>query len=88
MRGRREFRATQLNGGGYQDIDVRLTYTRKLKPKLKDASPTIAASLSSFNTINRVNYEDYVGVMTSQDFMRPTAAGSPRRLQLIISYNF
>ena len=77
-----------LNGGDYQDVQLRLGYTYKLKPKLKDASPSIALSLSSFNTLNRVNYEDYVGVITSADFMKPTAAGSPRRLQLSAAYNF
>jgi hypothetical protein len=77
-----------LNGGGYQDIDLRLGYTRKLKPRLKDASPTLAASLSSFNTLNRVNFSNYVGVVTSPQFMHPTEAGGQRRLQLQISYNF
>ena len=77
-----------LNGGGYQDVQLRLNYTRKLRPKLKDASPTLAFSLSSFNTLNRANYEDYVGVISSPEFMRPTSAANPRRLQLNIAYTF
>ena len=77
-----------LNGGNYQDTDVRLAYTRKLRPKLKDQSPTLQLSLSSFNTTNRTNYEDYVGVVTSPEFMRPTGAGSPRRLMLGVAYTF
>jgi hypothetical protein len=77
-----------LNGGGYQDVELRLNYTRKLRPQLKDASPTLAFSLSSFNTLNRANYEGYVGVITSPDFMQPTAANNPRRLQLNIAYTF
>jgi hypothetical protein len=77
-----------LNGGGYQDVELRLGYTRKLRPKLKDASPTLAISLSSFNTLNRANFQNYVGVVTSPDFMKPTAANNPRRLQLGAAYNF
>ena len=77
-----------LNGGGYQDLQLRLGYTHKLRPKLKDASPTLALSLASFNTLNRVNFEDYVGVVTSPDFMRPTAANSPRRMMLSVGYTF
>ena len=77
-----------LQGGGYQDLQVRLGYTRKLQPKLKDLSPTIAASLSSFNTLNRVNYQNYVGVVTSEDFMKPTSASNARRFQLGVAYTF
>jgi Carboxypeptidase regulatory-like domain/TonB dependent receptor len=77
-----------LNGGDYQDVQVRLGYTRKVRPHLKDQSPTLALSLSSFNTLNRVNFGSYVGVITSPDFMKPTTASDPRRLQLAASYNF
>ncbi len=77
-----------LNGGSYQDLQVRLNYTYKLRPKLKDASPAISASLSSFNTLNRANFEDYVGVVTSPNFMKPTSAGGARRLQIVVGYTF
>ncbi|MDP9039593.1 MAG: TonB-dependent receptor [Acidobacteriota bacterium] len=77
-----------LNSSGYQDVQVRLGYTWKLRPRLKDGSPTVQLSLSSFNTLNRVNYGGYVGVVTSPEFMRPTEAGNPRRLQLGAGYNF
>jgi hypothetical protein len=77
-----------LTSGDYQDLQVRLGYTRKLKPRLKDASPTVALSLSSFNTLNRVNFEDYVGVITSSKFMQPASAAGPRRLQLSAGYTF
>jgi len=77
-----------LNGGSYQDFQVRTTYTRKLHPQLKDDSPTVAFSVSSFNTLNRANFEDYVGVITSPDFMKPTSSNFPRRLQFGATYNF
>ena len=71
-----------LNGGSYQDVQLRLGYTFKLRPTLKDQSPTLAVSLSSFNTLNRANFEGYVGVITSPLFMQPTAADNARRFQL------
>jgi hypothetical protein len=77
-----------LNGGNYQDVQLRLGYTFKVRPRLKDQSPTLAFSLSSFNTLNRVNYGGYIGVVTSPEFMKPTTASNPRRLQLGTSYNF
>jgi hypothetical protein len=69
-------------------VQVRLGYTRRLKPKLKDASPTVGLSVSSFNTLNRPNFQDYVGVITSPDFMHPTSADNPRRLMFGASYTF
>ena len=77
-----------LNGGNYQDLQVRLNYIRKLRPNLKDASPTITFSASTFNTLNRTNYEDYVGVITSPHFKQPTSDSNPRRLQFGVTYNF
>jgi hypothetical protein len=77
-----------LNSGNFQDLQVRLGYTFKLQPHLKDDSPTIAFSISSFNTLNRTNYEGFVGVMSSPLFMQPTSADAPRRLQLGANYNF
>jgi hypothetical protein len=77
-----------LNGGDYLDLQARVTYTRKLRPRLKDQSPSMAFYVSTFNTLNRPNFEDYVGVITSSDFRKPTSASSPRRFQLGASYNF
>lgn len=77
-----------LNGGSFQDFQTRVTYTRKLRPRLKDASPTMAFYVQTFNALNRANFEDYVGVITSADFMHPTSASNPRRFQLGVSYNF
>jgi hypothetical protein len=77
-----------LNGGSYQDLQVRLGYTRLLHPTQKDNLQGIALSLSSFNTLNRANFTTYVGVLTSPEFRQPTAASDPRRLQLSASFTF
>lgn len=77
-----------LNGSDYQDLQVRLGYNWKLRPRLKDSSPAVQLSLSSFNTLNRANFGNYIGVVTSPEFMHPTEAGNPRRLQIGAAYNF
>jgi len=77
-----------LNSGNYQDLDLRWGYNFKLQPPKKDASPTLGFTLAAFNTLNRVNYESYVGVEGSPYFEQPTQAEPARRLQLGASYNF
>jgi hypothetical protein len=77
-----------LTQTGFQDVQLRVGYTRRLRPSLKDASPTLAESISSFNTLNRPNFENFVGVLTSPSFMHPTGAGGSRRLQLVVQYTF
>jgi hypothetical protein len=82
-----------LNGGSFQDLQVRLGYTLKLAPLYKDYAgketpQEIVFSLSSFNTLNRVNFETYDGVVSSPQFMQPTTANAARRLQLSASYSF
>jgi hypothetical protein len=77
-----------LNGGSFQDVQLRLNYNHKLHPRLKDDASVIALSLSSFNTLNRANFSNYDGVITSPDFRQPTTASDPRRLQLSASYSF
>jgi hypothetical protein len=77
-----------LNGGNYQDVDLRLNYTRKLHPKVKDDPTAVEFSLSSFNTLNRANFDGFNGVITSPGFRKPTFAGDPRKLQLSASYTF
>ena len=77
-----------LNGDDYSDVEGRCGYTYKLRKKLKDASPAVGISLSSFNTFNSVNYGGYVGVISSPLFMQPTYAKPSRRMQLGVSYTF
>ena len=66
-----------LNGGSYQDVQISLNYSHKLHPKLRDDPTAVEFSLSSFNTLNRPNFEGYDGVITSPNFKQPTAANDP-----------
>ena len=77
-----------LNGGNYQDVQLRVNYNHKLHPKVKDDPAVVQLSLSSFNTLNRANFSNYDGVISSPDFRQPTTASDPRRLQLAASYSF
>lgn len=77
-----------LNAGSYQEVDFRWGYDFKLHPGEADKSPTVGFSLSSFNTLNRVNESGFVGVETSEFFKQPTSAADPRRLQIGARYNF
>ncbi len=77
-----------LNGGDFQDLQLRLNYSRRLRPQVKEDQSVVQFSISSFNTLNRANFSGYNGVITSPNFMRPTTAADPRRLQLSASYSF
>jgi hypothetical protein len=77
-----------LNGGNYQDVQLRLGYNYKIHPHQKEPGPTINASIASFNTLNRANFTSYNGVITAPNFMQPITASSPRRLQLSLTYSF
>jgi hypothetical protein len=77
-----------LNGGSFQDVQLRVNYTRKLRPRTKGDESTVAFSVSSFDTLNRVNFETFDGVLGSPDFKQPTTASDPRRLQLEAVYSF
>jgi hypothetical protein len=77
-----------LNGGSFQDVQLRLNYTRKLHPKIKDDETAVEFSLSTFNTVNRANFDNYDGVIASPEFRQPTNASDPRKLQLSASYTF
>jgi outer membrane receptor protein involved in Fe transport len=43
---------------------------------------------SAQNILNRTNYTSYSGTLTSPLFGQPTAAGTPRRIQLGARFSF
>ena len=77
-----------LQSSDFQNLELRWGYNYKLRPQLKDASPVVGFSVSSFNTLNRANFNSFVGVQSSPLFMQPTQANSPRRIQLGASFTF
>ncbi len=77
-----------LQGSDFQNLELRWGYNHKLRPQLKDASPVLGFSVSSFNSLNRPNFTSFVGVQGSPHFMQPTEANAPRRIQLGASFTF
>ncbi len=77
-----------LQGADFQNLELRWGYNYKLRPQLKDASPVLGFSVSSFNSLNRPNFTSFVGVQGSPHFMQPTEANAPRRIQLGASFTF
>jgi hypothetical protein len=68
-----------LQGSPSANVDVRLSRAIKFHNS-KSKEMTIA--LDIFNALNRVNFVNYQGTVTSQLFGRPLGASSPRQLQL------
>ncbi|HEV3215137.1 MAG TPA: TonB-dependent receptor [Vicinamibacterales bacterium] len=75
-----------LQGSGSANVDVRLSRDLKLGGKAQSKSMTIA--LDVFNALNRVNFINYQGTVTSPFFGRPLGASAPRQLQLSARVKF
>ncbi|MBV9669827.1 MAG: hypothetical protein JOZ43_02630, partial [Acidobacteriales bacterium] len=48
----------------------------------------LSAGVIANNVLNHTSYSNYVGVVTSPNFMQPIAANPPRRLQGNVSFRF
>jgi hypothetical protein len=48
----------------------------------------LSCGASAFNVLNRTNYEDYIGALSSSLFAHPTTALPGRRLQFSAGYRF
>ncbi|MBI3208812.1 MAG: TonB-dependent receptor [Candidatus Solibacter usitatus] len=80
-------RNTQRNPG-WIGLDLRWFKQFRLRPALKERSPSLTFSFDAFNAINRVNDQTHVGVLTSPFFGRAVATLPARRLQLGLRYQF
>ncbi|MBI4904863.1 MAG: TonB-dependent receptor [Acidobacteria bacterium] len=63
-------------------LDIRWYREFRFKPSKKEKSPSVTVSLDAFNVLNRVNYQNYIGALTSPFFGRAVATLPPRRLQI------
>ena len=75
-------------GPGFATMDVRWYREFRLRPAQKENSPTATFSVDAFNLFNRVNYQNFVGSLSSPFFGRAVAAQPPRRMQLGIRLQF
>ncbi len=69
-------------GPGAVIIDVRWYRDFRLQPAKKDRSPRFTIAVDAFNVLNRVNYQNFVGALTSPFFGQAVGSLPARRIQL------
>jgi hypothetical protein len=75
-------------GPGAAVFDLRWYRDFRFRPERKDKSPSVTFSVDAFNVLNRVNYQNYAGALTSPFFGRAVATQPPRRIQLGARFQF
>jgi len=75
-------------GPGFAGVDLRWYREVRLRPAQRENSPTATVSLDAFNLFNRVNYQNFVGALSSPFFGRAVATQPPRRLQIGVRIQF
>ncbi|MBK5292921.1 MAG: TonB-dependent receptor, partial [Acidobacteriia bacterium] len=75
-------------GPDFAGVDLRWYHDFRLRPTKKDKSPALTVSMDAFNIFNRVNYQNYIGALTSPFFGTAVAAQPSRRLQAGFRYQF
>jgi hypothetical protein len=75
-------------GPGFVGLDLRWYREFRFAPAQKDKSPSVTVSLDAFNILNRVNYQNYVGALTSPFFGQAVTALPPRRMQAGLRLQF
>lgn len=68
--------------------DLRWYRDVRLNPEKKDKSPLLTLSIDAFNVFNRVNYQNYIGALSSPFYGRAVATQPARRLQLGLRFQF
>ncbi|MGH9659052.1 MAG: TonB-dependent receptor domain-containing protein, partial [Bryobacteraceae bacterium] len=75
-------------GPGAVVLDLRWYREFRVQPSKKDRSPSLTVSIDAFNIPNRVNYQNYIGALTSPFFGRAVATLPPRRMQAGLRLQF
>jgi carboxypeptidase family protein len=74
------------NGPGYADVDLHLSKEFKLT-RITETT-RMELGIDAFNIFNHVNYDNFVGTLTSPFFGRANAAQAARQLQLSCKFKF
>ena len=69
-------------------IDLRWYRDFRLRPLKKDKSPSLTTAIDAFNLLNHVNYQGYIGALSSPFYGRAVASLPPRRMQLSLRFQF
>jgi outer membrane receptor protein involved in Fe transport len=75
-------------GPGALIVDLRWYRDLRIRPTRKDKSPIVTLAVDAFNVLNRVNYQNYVGALSSPFFGRAVSTLPPRRVQLSLRFQF
>lgn len=76
------------NGPDFVGLDLRWYREFKLRSRSKENARSMTLSVDSFNLLNRVNYQNYLGALSSPLFGRPAGALPPRRIQAGLRVQF
>lgn len=77
-----------LQASGVASLDLLYGHDFHLNKASGDTAKILTAGASAFNVLNRTNYTNYIGALSSLLFTRPTAALAGRQLQFVIGYRF
>lgn len=75
-------------GPGAAIVDLRWYREFRFHPERKEKSASVTLSVDAFNILNRVNYQNYIGSLSSPFFGRAVSTLPPRRLQLAARFQF
>jgi hypothetical protein len=77
-----------LQAGGTADLDLQWSHDFRIGKAKGDKAKVLSCGVSAFNVLNRTNYTNYVGVLSSTLFAAPTTALPGRQLQFAAGYRF
>ena len=77
-----------LQAGGTADLDLQWGHDFRVGKAKGDKAKILSCGASAFNVLNRTNYTDYIGALSSSLFGHPTTALPGRRLQFSAGYRF
>ncbi len=77
-----------LQAGGVASLDLLYDHDFRLTKETGDKAKFLSAGISAFNVLNRTNFTNYIGALSSSLFEHPTAALAGRQLQFSLGYRF
>jgi outer membrane receptor protein involved in Fe transport len=75
-------------GPGFAGVDLRWYREFRFRPTQKEKSPAATLSVDAFNLFNRVNYQNFVGALSSPFYGRALGTQPSRRVQLALRFQF
>jgi hypothetical protein len=77
-----------LPAGGVASLDLLYNHDFHITKDTGDKAKILSAGISAFNVLNRTNFTNYIGALSSPFFRQPTAALAGRQLQFSVGFQF